>query len=166
LELTVYKLVRAVGTALAIAVVVGCRFGEDPKVIAERGQQARSIVVGYYEAVSGGRADRGWDLIHPDMRRFIFGNERDRYVALAEQADWSSFRVEVGQPVPDDEQGTLYFVPIRVPGGRSAVPPFLLAHRDYSLVPIFATPGFDPTQGTIAVRFDPSGVAGMWAGGG
>ena len=159
---------RGVATfAVTVGVVLGaCTVGRDDRLLAERGAQARSLAVDYYDAVRGGRADRGWNLIHPDMRATIFNGDRDRYIALAAQADWSRFNIEVGRPVPDDEHGTLYFIPIRVPGGTASVPAFLLAYRNFSLVPLQTGPALGPKEGTIAVRFDASGVPGIWPGGG
>jgi hypothetical protein len=129
----------------------------------DRSAEARALVGRYAEAVSGGSTDRGWALLHPEMRRLMFEDNEAQYVALAEAADWSGFHVVVGDAAADDAGGSLYFVSIQAPGGRGSVPAFLLAHRDWSLLPLVQLAGRDPTGATVGVRFEPQGGGGIWA---
>jgi hypothetical protein len=147
---------RGAVSALTALLLLGCT-GED------RSADARALVGHYAEAVSGGSADRGWGLLHPEMRRLIFEDNEAEYLALAEAADWSTFQVVVADAAADDVGGSLYFVSIRAPAGPDSVPTFLLAHREWSLLPLVQLAGRDPTTARVGVRFEPQGGGGMWA---
>jgi hypothetical protein len=143
---------------LAVPLLAGCA--------RTRGGDARMVATHYFDAVSLDGEDRGWGLIHPEIRQSMFGNDREAYIALARQADWSTFRVEVEQGYADDDFGTFYLVSVRVPGGRSSVPAFLLQHGAWSLLPLYEGKGHDPTTATVHVRLEPFGGGGIWAAGG
>ena len=122
--------------ALALA-LVACGPPDNPG----RREQAERLAREFLAAVAGGRADRGWSLIHPDSRE-DWGDE-DHWVDAAAATDWTGFEVSVLRARYCDD-GVFCPVGLEIPGGDESIPD-LLRSRDRSsgVVPLDELEGID-----------------------
>ena len=77
---------------------------------------AEAIVRAWLRAASEKSGDLGWGLLYPNIRTDMFGSE-DRYRAVIEASDWSSFRYRV---LDADLHDGEYLVPIEMAGTAPA----------------------------------------------
>lgn len=112
------------GVLAALATLVSCSGTESAHA-----QLAATTVDAYFEAVAGGTADRGWDLLAPDTRAVAFASE-EAYTELAAEADWSGFGWQTTEAVMDDP--TLALVTVATDPTR--IPDFLLRRGVWSVL--------------------------------
>lgn len=119
---------------------------------------AEGIVSRYLELLSQGRDDRGWSLLHPDVRRYMFNSDEASYLKAAELSGWEVAQWRVSR-VEREERG-LYQITVEFPQG--SMPSFLLkARNNYWL--LSSVPG--STAGQMMVRFDFVGAGVFFYGG-
>lgn len=142
---TVIALVALFGAAAAL---LGC--GPAPS--------GASAVNEYFEALAGGVDDRGWSMLHPEIRHDVFADDLQAYVSEAAATDWSDFRWRL--TFSERHDPLVEVVHVEVLAGDE-FPAFLRDDRDlggrhFSLVSEAGT------RGTIQVRLGPDG-SGIWA---
>lgn len=143
---------RLLALLLGLA-VAACQPNSTPTTPAP---QPAAMVEAYLAAVAGASPDRGWSLLHPDVRATMFDNNLAHYVESAAQAEWLSFSWQVLRARADDP--SLHFVELSVEN----VPDFLkqpISNEWLMWV--------DGGIGTMAVRIPFAGrPGGIWSGGG
>jgi hypothetical protein len=109
--------------ALALSVVVACapitREQQSPDPLEP--QEAAQGLSAYLAAVTGGASDRGWSLLHSDLKRRYPGGEA-AYVQAATTADWTKFQWTMVDLRRDDQ---IYCGHLDVPNGLASAPAFL-----------------------------------------
>ena len=156
---------RAVALVLIVASLALACTSRDVRI-----GSARSMVDAYLTAVRAPEGDRGWSLIHSDIRREAFGDRQSTYVDALAGEDASRLEWRIVEIVPDDP--SLHFVWLELPNGPESVPAVLRSFGDFQIVSIpdralLGAPEGGPTRAQMSVRLDvplPSG--GVWAAGG
>jgi hypothetical protein len=61
-----------------------------------------SVVHHWLQAVAGAAADRGWSMLHPELRREMFNDDEHRYLQEAAASDRSGLRYQFIEEYWDD----------------------------------------------------------------
>lgn len=81
----------------------------------------------YLRAAAGAEADRGWHYLHPATREIGYANDKARYLADAEAADWSALRWS--PPTVAFSDDGIAHLEVLLLSPPSSVPPFLITNR-------------------------------------
>ena len=134
---------RSLGPTLLVAMVVGC--SEVP-----RHAEAEHLAIRFLGALAAPEGDRGWSLLLPDTQRTTFAGDREAYVALADAADWTTFRWSAA--TTEREETDAYAVELDI--GMSELPHVVALITDFE----------DTDHPTILVRYGGSaGGGGIWS---
>ncbi len=81
---------------------------------------ASRYVTAYLTAAAGRLPDRGWSLLHPDVRAITFGDDAAAYRAAVLQGTWSGFTFRLRHVERDDLER--YLVDVHLTGARGLAP--------------------------------------------
>ena len=132
-----------------VVTLAGCSDLPRPGTTAE----AEAIAGDWLEAVSGGAADRGWELLHPLTQQRLFDDDRTRYVTMVHAIEWRDFRWDIDPPTRLDGNYRVSLVLLGEPS-----PARLLA--DGRLIQLL-TSDDGVTRGVVTVLIDWDGARGI-----
>jgi hypothetical protein len=131
-------------------VAAGCSIpaGDPGEAMGGSPAEAGQIVEDWIAEARSGVGDLGWSRLHPLVRDDVFGSY-EVYQRAVVASDWSRLDYVIREVRTHD--GT-YLVAVRIPGGETSTPAFML---DWGIIQFPPVDGRPSDDGVIGVRIPP-----------